>query len=177
MLEDYKIYLTKKNLILIGIIIICMVLILFTAFKMIFPTNELSTIEKSNAKGVIEKFIKEINKENEIKIDKYMVEGWKEVEVRNLFIGHEELENLTIENIKNDTYSQYCEKYVKNKKKRGQAVESEKYGSFTVDLNHNYKEKSKYKDEIKKIVFLMEKGSSGWRIITLGTQGTIDSLI
>ncbi len=174
MLEDYKVYLTKKNIILLGIILICMILILYISLNMIFPTKELTSLEKGKAKSVIENFIKDFNKKKEMKIEKYMVKGWKPEDVKNLFIGYDDLENLTIENIKNDTYSKYCEKYEKNKKLKG---EEGKYTSFTVDLNHNYKDKGKYKDESKKIVFLMEKNSDGWRIITLGTQGVIDSLI
>lgn len=177
MLEKYKIYLTKKNICLVSVVIICMILILYIALNMIFPDYDLSKIEKGAAKNVVEDFVYDICKKDKLKIEDYMVEGWDKKQAKNLFIGSEDLESLEIENIKNDSYSQYSERYIKNRKKKGKEVNGEKYTSFTVDLKHKYKKDSSYKNETKKIVFLLEKKDGNWRILTLGTRGIIDSLI
>ncbi|MGL5414144.1 MAG: hypothetical protein ACRDAU_00605 [Clostridium sp.] len=177
MLEKYKGYLTKKNTMLIGVIIICMMLILYVALNIIFPSEQLNTSEKAAARNTIRGFITEMSKKDKKDIKKYMVDGWEEKGARNVFLGAKELENLEIIEIKNDGYSQYCEKYVKNRNKKGIELTGDKYSSFTVDLLHKYKKGSKYKDETKKIVFLLEKNKGDWKIITLGTSGMIDYLI
>ncbi|MGL4849114.1 MAG: hypothetical protein ACRC28_09345 [Clostridium sp.] len=167
----------KKNIILIGIISICMVLILITAVNLIFPSNELSKTDKTAAENVIKNFISEINEKKDNDYKEFMIEGWENKDIKPLFLGGHELEKVELIEIKNDKYVQYISAYIEKKKRAGVDVEGKKYASFTTKIKHTYKEKSKYKNEEKEIVFLMEKEKEGWKIITFATKGIIDSLI
>ncbi|MGL5416705.1 MAG: hypothetical protein ACRDAU_13650 [Clostridium sp.] len=175
--EDKKSYITKKNMILIGIIVVCMGLILVTAVNLIFPDSELKRTDKIAAENVVRNLVEEVNKKEKNDYKRWMIEGWENNEVKNLFLGANDLEKVEIIELKNDKYVQYTSKYIEKKKRAGVDVEGKKYTTFTAKIKHIYKKGSKYKNEEKDIVFLMEKEKDGWKIITFATKGIIDSLI
>ncbi|MGL4874245.1 MAG: hypothetical protein ACRC30_06300 [Clostridium sp.] len=176
-MEDVKNKFTKKNILLIAIISICMVLILITAINLIFPNKELNRTDKIASENVVKNFIEEVNKKKDNDYEKFMIEGWENKDIKALFTGGNELEKVELSEIKNDKQVQYISGYIEKKKKAGVDVEGKKYTSYTTKIKHIYKEKSKYENKETEIVFLLEKGKEGWKIITFATKGIIDSLI